>query len=105
MSYKFFVGPIPDGMEVLHKCDNPQCVNPDHLFLGSQKDNMDDMNRKGRGAKGDKNGRRKLNSNEVAEIRSLYAAGKLYQYQIAEKFGVKQSVVSEIVNGKIWRTV
>ena len=49
LSYKTFVGPIPDGMQVLHRCDTPACVNPDHLYLGTQADNMKDMTAKGRG--------------------------------------------------------
>jgi hypothetical protein len=51
-AYSIFVGPIPDGMNVLHRCDNPPCCNPDHLFVGTQQDNMRDMHAKGRGPKG-----------------------------------------------------
>lgn len=51
-AYEIWIGPIPDGMNVLHKCDNRSCINPNHLFLGTQQDNIRDMHAKGRGPRG-----------------------------------------------------
>lgn len=96
-------GPIPQGMRVLHRCDNPSCCNPDHLFLGTQLDNIADREAKGRGAKPPS--RRKLTRDEVAEMRRLYAALPISQAQLAEQFGVSRGNVSKIVNGKSYQEV
>jgi hypothetical protein len=99
-SYRFYIGPIPDGMFICHKCDNPSCVNPAHLFSGMPKENTEDMWSKGRGVKcfGEKQGNSKLTEDKVREIRAW--TGK--QRIIAEKFGVTQSLVSYIKSGKSW---
>ncbi len=92
-------GPIPDGRLVCHACDNPGCVRPDHLFLGTQSDNMCDMAAKGRHAypRGEDHPQARLSNADRAEIRRLYAAGAISQAAIAERFGVCQSHVSRIV--------
>ena len=87
-------GDIPDGLCVLHKCDNPPCINPDHLFLGTHNDNMYDMARK------ERHGNCKLTREQVAEIRKRYAEGGINQYQLADMYGVHQSKISDIVNYK-----
>lgn len=93
---------------VLHKCDNPACVRPFHLFLGTHKDNADDRARKGRSARnvnpqpGEKNGNAKLNSSQVLEIRSRYAAGEK-QVPLAKEFGVSQVLISRIILGEAWK--
>lgn len=105
-SYEAFVGPIPTGMSVLHKCDKPACINPEHLFLGTQLDNMRDARRKGRTrstfgieTRGENNRAARLSESDVLKIRR---ASGIYD-EIAQVFGVSGSTVSRIKRGKIWR--
>lgn len=93
--------PIPGGMFVCHRCDNPICVNPAHLFLGTHKDNMADMRRKGRGL-GARRRNAKLSLSRVAKLRQLSAAG-WSQRRIARRFGVTQSIVWRVLSGRGWR--
>lgn len=88
VSYELFCEPVPDGMLVCHSCDNPGCVNPEHLFLGTQCDNMADMRSKGRDG-----GRAKLSKADVLAIR---AASGLTQRELGERFGVTQQQISNI---------
>lgn len=90
---------------VCHKCDVSCCVNPDHLFLGSQADNMADKTRKGRQTKGVKHHRAKLNEEDVIEIRRLYATGTKTQKMIAKLFDVTQATIGYITIGATWRSV
>ncbi len=92
-------GLIPAGMLVCHACDNPPCVRPDHLFLGTQSDNMCDMAAKGRHPypRGEDHHQARLSNADRAEIRRLYAAGGVTQAAIADRFGVCPSHVSRIV--------
>lgn len=91
---------------VLHTCDNPVCVNPSHLYLGTQLDNMKDMIKKGRkqATKGVDNYHAKLTESQVLEIRSLWATGTKYNV-LAPQFNVSESLISMIVNHKIWRHI
>lgn len=100
VSYVLHFGNIPDGKLVCHRCDNPSCVNPEHLFLGSQFDNVKDQIAKGRrhDVRGEKNGMAKLTEKEVNKIRKEYKLGKVSQYFLAAKFGVSQGHISEIIN-------
>lgn len=92
-------GPIPPGIKVLHKCDNRRCCRPDHLFLGSQIDNIHDMIAKGRAVyPAPRNGKTKLTDAQAIHIRSLYKSKQITQDQLALDFGVSQSVISRIVN-------
>jgi predicted XRE-type DNA-binding protein len=100
--FELHYGNIPKGMLVCHKCDNKACINPEHLFLGSHKDNMADMVKKNRQAKGSNQGSSKLSEEQVLEIKCLLAEGKLTQKQIAKLFGVCQAHVSAINLGKKW---
>lgn len=103
-------GEIPQGLSVLHSCDTPLCCNCDHLFLGTQADNIADCVAKGRIAKGPNNkaprGSKqhlaKLTEAEVCRIRILYRDG-LTQQVLAERFGIYQTTVSNIVNRLTWK--
>jgi hypothetical protein len=107
VSYELFVGPIPDGLHVRHKCDNRGCVNPNHLETGTHEDNMRDMAGRGRVARlnGESNGMSKLTENDVRVIREEYASGTVTQAELAEDYGVDPSVIGKIVNNKIWTHV
>ena len=94
-------GPIPDGLLVCHHCDTPLCVNPKHLFLGTQKDNSTDMVLKGRSLKGEANPFSKLNKNDIKAIRNLLLKGETYK-MIAKKFNISTSPVYRIKHGKGW---
>lgn len=118
VSWELHFGLIPNGLFVLHHCDNPPCVNPSHLFLGTMLDNNHDMWEKGRGMFGDRHGLRlhpervargerqggaKLTENQVREIRQRYAAGGLSMKQLADEYGVTFSPVQKIISGSGWR--
>jgi len=108
-SWMLHHGKIPDGLFVLHKCDNRKCTNPEHLFLGTAKDNVHDMIKKGRkkqspGLSGEKNPTSKLTHNEVCEIRRLLDSS-CTQSSLARKFHVTRSAIWCIKNNKCWRSV
>lgn len=90
-------GDIPDGMCVLHKCDNRACCNPVHLFLGTRKDNAVDMVMKGRQRA------QKLVATQILEIRAHYKAGGISQLSLATEYGVSQAHISDIVCGMVWK--
>lgn len=96
------VGEIPEGMQVLHLCDNPACYNIDHLFLGTNQDNMDDKVNKGRQYRGERHFAAKLNEAKVREIRSMYDTGEYGMRELGRKFGVHHGVISKIVHNKLW---
>ena len=107
VAWMLMVGDIPEGVRVLHRCDNPRCVNPDHLFLGSDADNVADMMAKGRhrqgnttvtAARGESHPKAKITDDQVRAIRDLYASGGYTQHQLALMFGVHQPQISSIVN-------
>ena len=104
-------GPIPDGMRVLHRCDNPACVRPDHLFLGTQSDNMLDMFAKGRATrhKGSEHYGAKLTESAVAAIRAEYVPGSSRvnrgnARELAERFGVTRDTVTGVIK-RGWKHV
>ncbi len=105
LAWEFSVGPIPAGMCVLHKCDNRQCQNPRHLFLGTKGDNNRDRDRKGRRVNpvGEAHGRAKLTASQVLEIRKL--RGKFTNAELGRRFGVHHVTISKIQLRKQWRHV
>jgi hypothetical protein len=100
-------GPIPAGMKVLHRCDTRCCVNPDHLFLGTQADNVADMTRKGRGRTlprfGSKNPMARLDEDQVWAIRAMLGAKMFSQIEVARSYGVSPATISRIANNQTWR--
>lgn len=117
--YSLKHGAIPPGLFVCHRCDNPPCVNPDHMFLGTQKDNMADCSSKGRinskigdrlwakinperVPRGENNQQAKLTTNKVLKIRELYMSGNISQRQLAKDFGVSKGTIYYVVKGLVW---
>lgn len=98
---------VQDEMEVCHRCDNPPCCNPAHLFIGTPQANVDDKVAKGRQVKGERVHTAKLTEAQVAEIRAAKPAGTRapngLPAQLAEKYGVTKPYISEIWSGKSWR--
>lgn len=118
-SYEKAIGAVPDGMCVLHRCDNRRCVRPDHLFLGTKADNAEDMVAKGRALTGDRNpsrtaperlsrgsrnGAARLTEADVAEIRQRVLGGES-RGSLARAFGVARMTISRAVSGESWRHV
>jgi hypothetical protein len=106
IAWRLVNGEIPDGLLVCHRCDNPKCVRPGHLFLGTDADNYNDMARKGRrgAARGEQCPTRKLSNDGVREIRRL-AAAKQSVSSIARAFGVSRTVVQGVVARRCWAHV
>ena len=100
-SFMVHRGPIPDGMLVLHECDNPSCVNPDHLRVGTANDNTQDMIAKGRAKLVT---RAKVSPEQVREIRTMRERGMMTK-DIGERFGVSGSTVTNICNRDTWRSI
>ena len=105
-SYVAFKGDIPGGLLVCHKCDNPSCVNPEHLFIGTHQDNSDDKIKKGRhnAAKGEKHYKSKLSATDVINIRSMAKDG-LTENEIAKKFNIGRGAVSSIKRRQCWKHI
>lgn len=104
LAWMLLIGEIGKGLWVLHKCDNPPCVNPDHLYLGNARQNTDDRLTRNRGARGERHGSAKLTIDQVRQIRSLYQGrGRGPSYEsLMRQFHVSKSTIAYIVNGKSW---
>lgn len=105
LAYLEYVGPITDGMVVCHKCDNPSCINPEHLFIGTQADNLKDARSKGRiktpNPRGTNHGLSKLDDEKVAAIRK----DQRTQREIAADYGVHQTTIKNIKLNRTWKHV
>lgn len=104
VSYEVHNGPIPDGMFVCHTCDNPSCVNPYHLFLGTPADNMNDMKMKGRSSYGERNPNSILTEDDVRTIHRRHQHGESGT-SIARSYGVHRNAIYLITNGTNWSHV
>lgn len=103
-SYEVFNGPIPKGVHVLHRCDNPSCVSPRHLFLGDAKVNSDDKRKKWRHIYGKKQWRAKLTDEKVRQIRELAKQG-VHVNEIAMRFGMTQAPIRDVICRRSWKHV
>lgn len=105
VSYELAVGPIPEGMAILHTCDNPECTNPRHLRVGTNADNNLDRDLKGRGAKGETSPSAKLTERAVRTIRRRSPLSDAERDLIADAFGVERRSVKRVEGGISWRHV
>jgi hypothetical protein len=105
VSYRLFKGELAKGQLVMHSCDNPLCVNPDHLSIGTNADNSRDMVNKGRQAFGERSPKAKLTNEQVAAIRELYIPGYggYGCHRLAKDFGVSKATIRSIVHSRTWR--
>ncbi len=104
VAWQLVNGDIPARLCVLHKCDNPPCINPDHLFLGTMKQNMVDRDSKGRQCKGDCINTAKLNSTIVLRIRRCWAFGESCS-ALGRRYGVSANQISLIVRRRNWKHI
>jgi hypothetical protein len=99
-----YAQPVPDGMFILHRCDEKRCVRPSHLWLGTAAENSADMAAKGRSTHGRRNSTTRLAEHDVRYIRAAYAEG-VTQRELARELAIGQQTVSAIITGRTWRRV
>ena len=105
MAYILTNGPIKSHDCVLHRCDNPRCVNPDHLFLGNKTINIIDRDNKGRQMRGEKHVLSKITKDDVIKIRNLYKTKNYSQAKLGAMFNLRQCTVSAIICKKTWKHI
>lgn len=108
--YELFKGPLGPGQVVMHECDTPRCINPDHLILGTQLENLADMRAKGRGTappvhRGESHHKAKLTERQVREMRARYAGGGVSQRVLALEYGVSQTSIKDVLLRRTWSDV
>ncbi len=106
-AWMMWKGDIPEGICVLHKCDNPKCINPEHLFLGTRIDNNIDKFKKGRQSrlKGVENGKEKLNEKDIFEIREITKNKKYNVSELSRKYNVSRFCINSIIHRKSWKHI
>lgn len=102
VAWRLVHGEIPSGLFVLHRCDNPSCVEIEHLFLGTQPENMADMRAKGRHVRGEKVGGALLTEEQVLTARREFARGGTTKAALARSLGVHRVTVSDLIAGRTW---
>lgn len=105
ISYQVFIDEVPPHLFVCHTCDNPGCVNPDHLYLGTHQDNVDDKLDRDRQPRGEEIKLAKLTEKDILKIRALWKEGFMSQESIAREFGVCQTTISRVILRQTWTHV
>jgi len=107
VAYTVTIGTILEGLCVCHTCDNPACVNPSHLWLGTHADNMQDKAQKGRASHlyGERHPKHRLNNDDVKQIRTLYKTGLYTQQKIANLFNISRIAIEHVVNYRTWKHI
>lgn len=100
--HNFGLNDLDDGIVIRHKCNNPRCVRPERLLMGSHKDNSQDMVRAGNSLKGERNRRAKLTEAQVKEIRQLWNEGEINATRLAERFDIGITGITGIIDNKTW---
>ncbi len=98
LSWEIHYGEIKDNLNVLHKCDNKRCVNPNHLYLGNHSDNMSDRMSRNPGNLG--GGHQKIDNDDRMNIVSMYRSGNFLQRELSDMFGISRPYVSMLVNNR-----